>query len=88
MLIENCQQVVELVTAYLEGDLSPEDTRQVEGHLSGCPGCDAYLAQMRPPSARSAGSMRPGFPTTSGPACSPPSPRPPRTATAKADRRN
>ena len=47
MLIEDCQQVVELVTAYLEGDLSPEDTRQVEDHLSGCPGCDTYLAQMR-----------------------------------------
>ncbi len=47
MLIDNCQQVVELVTAYLEGDLSPADTRQVENHLSGCPGCDTYLAQMR-----------------------------------------
>ena len=47
MLIEDCQQVVELVTAYLEGDLSAEDSRLVEGHLSGCPGCDAYLAQMR-----------------------------------------
>lgn len=47
MLIDNCQQVVELVTAYLEGDLAPEDARQVESHLSGCPGCDAYLAQLR-----------------------------------------
>ncbi len=47
MLIDNCQQVVELVTAYLEGDLSPADTRQVEDHLAGCPGCDTYLAQMR-----------------------------------------
>ena len=47
MLIEDCQQVVELVTAYLEGELSAEDSRQVEDHLSGCPGCDTYLAQMR-----------------------------------------
>ena len=42
-----CQQVVELVTDYLEGALSDVDRRRFEGHLSGCPHCTEYLAQMR-----------------------------------------
>ena len=42
-----CQQVVELVTDYLEGALSRRDTRRFEGHLRGCPNCTAYLEQMR-----------------------------------------
>jgi anti-sigma factor RsiW len=42
-----CQQAVELVTAYLEGELSRRDRRRFEGHLAGCPHCTEYLAQMR-----------------------------------------
>ncbi len=42
-----CREVVELITSYLEGRLGPEDTVRFERHLSGCPGCTAYLAQMR-----------------------------------------
>ena len=42
-----CQQVVELVTDYLEGALSAEDRRRFERHLAGCPHCTEYLAQMR-----------------------------------------
>jgi len=42
-----CQQVVELVTDYLEDALSPADRRRLEKHLSGCPHCTEYLAQMR-----------------------------------------
>ena len=42
-----CQQVVELVTDYLEGVLSEADRRRFEGHLAGCPHCTEYLAQMR-----------------------------------------
>lgn len=42
-----CQQVVELVTDYLEGALSRRDRRRFEHHLAGCPHCTAYLAQMR-----------------------------------------
>lgn len=42
-----CQELVELVTAYLEGTL-PEAQRQAfEEHLERCPGCDRYLAQFR-----------------------------------------
>jgi len=42
-----CQQVVELVTDYLEEALSAEDRRRFERHLAGCPHCTEYLAQMR-----------------------------------------
>ena len=42
-----CQQVVELVTDYLEGALPDADRRRFERHLAGCPHCTEYLAQMR-----------------------------------------
>jgi anti-sigma factor RsiW len=42
-----CQEVVELVTDYLEGTLSRGERRRFEHHLAGCPHCTAYLAQMR-----------------------------------------
>lgn len=42
-----CQQVVEMVTAYLEGDLTRSDRRRLERHLAGCPHCTEYLAQIR-----------------------------------------
>jgi anti-sigma factor RsiW len=42
-----CQQVVELVTAYLEDGLSPEDRERFERHLAFCIGCRNYLEQMR-----------------------------------------
>ena len=42
-----CQQVVELVTAYLEDALVPADRERFEQHLARCAGCSAYLAQMR-----------------------------------------
>jgi len=42
-----CQEVVELVTDYLEGALSRRDRRRFEHHLAGCPHCTAYLQQMR-----------------------------------------
>lgn len=42
-----CAQVVELVTEYLEGGLSPADRARFETHLAACDGCTAYLDQMR-----------------------------------------
>jgi anti-sigma factor RsiW len=42
-----CQQVVELVTEYLEGSLSRTDRRRFDRHLRGCPNCTNYLEQMR-----------------------------------------
>jgi anti-sigma factor RsiW len=43
----SCQEVVELVTDYLEGDLDEATRTELEAHLALCPGCDAYLRQMR-----------------------------------------
>jgi anti-sigma factor RsiW len=42
-----CQQLVELVTDYFENTLGPADRARFEAHVAGCPGCDAYLEQMR-----------------------------------------
>ena len=42
-----CQQVVELVTNYLEGKLSRSERRRFESHIRGCPNCSAYLRQMQ-----------------------------------------
>jgi anti-sigma factor RsiW len=42
-----CEEVVELVTDYLEGALSRSERRRFERHLAGCPHCTEYLAQMR-----------------------------------------
>ena len=42
-----CQQMVELVTEYLEGALTARDTKRFERHLAACVGCAAYLEQMR-----------------------------------------
>ena len=42
-----CQEVVEIVTDYLEGALSPAERRRFERHLAGCEHCTEYLAQIR-----------------------------------------
>ncbi len=43
----SCQELVELVTDYLEGALVPGDLRRFEEHIAGCDECTRYLAQMR-----------------------------------------
>lgn len=43
----SCQELVELVTAYLEGALSSADRDRFEAHLAICQGCRNYLDQMR-----------------------------------------
>ena len=42
-----CQELVELVTDYLEGALDEETADRFERHLSVCSGCETYLDQMR-----------------------------------------
>jgi len=42
-----CAELVELVTAYLEDILDPDDRERVEEHLVFCDGCSNYLEQMR-----------------------------------------
>jgi anti-sigma factor RsiW len=43
----NCNEFVELVTAYLEGALDAETERRFVGHIAECDGCDRYLDQIR-----------------------------------------
>jgi anti-sigma factor RsiW len=42
-----CKELVEVVTDYLEGELSAVDRRRFEEHLEECPYCRIYLEQMR-----------------------------------------
>jgi len=43
----SCQELVELVTDYLEGALSAEQRARFDAHLEPCRGCTAYVEQMR-----------------------------------------
>ena len=42
-----CQELVELVTAYFEGALPAGEREGFERHLGVCPGCQAYVEQLR-----------------------------------------
>jgi anti-sigma factor RsiW len=42
-----CQELVELVTEYLDGALPPDEVAAVDQHLAGCDPCLRYLRQMR-----------------------------------------
>lgn len=53
-----CQEVVELVTDYLEDALPAGDRRRFETHLRRCPHCSEYLEQMRT-IIRQTGSLTP-----------------------------
>ena len=43
----DCRGLVEAVTAYFEGDMSPEDRARFDQHLALCDGCSNYLTQIR-----------------------------------------
>jgi anti-sigma factor RsiW len=42
-----CDQLVELVTDYLEGALHDATAAEFDAHLALCPGCAEYLEQIR-----------------------------------------
>jgi anti-sigma factor RsiW len=42
-----CRELVELVTAYLEGELDPATEARFVEHLALCDGCERYLDQFR-----------------------------------------
>jgi anti-sigma factor RsiW len=42
-----CQEVVELVTDYLDGAMEPRRRARFEAHLAACDGCSAYIEQFR-----------------------------------------
>jgi predicted anti-sigma-YlaC factor YlaD len=43
----DCNELVELVTAYLDGSLGLEDRARFDLHLLECDGCENYLQQFR-----------------------------------------
>jgi anti-sigma factor RsiW len=52
-----CQEMVELITDYLEGALPRAQRRRFEAHLAACEHCSEYLEQMRV-TIRLTGSLR------------------------------
>jgi predicted anti-sigma-YlaC factor YlaD len=42
-----CQELVELITDYIEGALSPAERARFDEHLAICTGCRNYLDQMQ-----------------------------------------
>jgi anti-sigma factor RsiW len=55
----NCDEFVELVTAFLDGALDPATERRFVDHLAACDGCDRYLDQLRR-TVRELGELPPG----------------------------
>jgi anti-sigma factor RsiW len=43
----NCDEFVELVTAYLDGTLDEATQQRFTAHLAECDGCERYLDQIR-----------------------------------------
>jgi anti-sigma factor RsiW len=43
----SCQELVELVTDYLDGALPPTERARFDAHIAGCDGCRGYLEQIR-----------------------------------------
>ena len=42
-----CQEIVELITDYLEGAMDADLRASFEAHLAGCPHCTHYVEQIR-----------------------------------------
>ena len=42
-----CRQAVALMSDYVDGHLTPTDSKRLERHLARCPHCAEYLAQLR-----------------------------------------
>jgi anti-sigma factor RsiW len=43
----NCDELVELVTEFLDGALESDTEQQILDHLAQCDGCQAHLDQMQ-----------------------------------------
>ncbi len=42
-----CQELVEVITDYLEGTIPEHDRARFDAHILTCPGCREYVEQMR-----------------------------------------
>lgn len=57
----SCPQVVALLSDWLEGDLDARSAAAVRAHLAGCPGCTAYVGQLRA-AVQALGALPPPLP--------------------------
>ena len=53
----DCNELVELVTAYLDGSLDADTRTRFDLHLTECDGCENYLQQFRE-TVRTVGRIR------------------------------
>lgn len=53
-----CPELVELVTAYLEGEMGEEEHVRFERHMAQCGDCGVYVEQMRV-TIRTVGTLHP-----------------------------
>ena len=44
---ENCRDIFAGLSAYLDGELTPEARRELEEHLCGCPPCVEFVESLR-----------------------------------------
>ena len=42
-----CEKYAALISAWLDGELNEEETGRLQAHLFTCPGCRAYLADLK-----------------------------------------
>lgn len=54
----SCQEVLQLLTEYLEGDLTPEEQAEFERHMEGCSPCRAFLHTYAKAGALSRAALR------------------------------
>jgi anti-sigma factor RsiW len=54
----SCQEIVELVTEYVEGTMDPQLRAAFDAHLAKCDGCTHYLEQVEA-TIRLAGTIEP-----------------------------
>jgi anti-sigma factor RsiW len=47
MTAMTCQELVELVSAFVDGELDPVTERRLVDHMAGCDGCGTYIDQFR-----------------------------------------
>ena len=52
-----CKELIQLVSDYIDGNLSPEEAERFDMHLAECNGCTAYVEQFRE-TVRLAGTLR------------------------------
>lgn len=45
--MDNCKEIIEKLSALLDGELEGDDLKEVEEHIASCDACSAELEQMR-----------------------------------------